>query len=453
MSDERRQRPLLNAGTVSLGILLIIAAIGTLISVGRTNRVGSTASGVRGSLGAPLHISTIEQGAINCPYGAAFAPDGDHVAIIGSQSTCEPATSTLIPHIAAVYDTHSGVMTQYVKIETLLGIDTNLPLDQQSIRAVHYFSLGWSPDGSHIAIIFTTFTSPDILTPDTIYDSGLIVLDAEHGTARVWHGDSGYFALPGEDGGFPIWNVATGAEVPAYSPEPGLAYAWNSQGMPYPIVKARAPFHQLPITAGPRYPVGNPHGNSTFTIWQPGVIFGSASATSAAIFTTVFPTWSPDGKYVTLMSAGAQLPLAQATTPPSAITGSAGRAIAYPTPSVMPSAPARDAALVAVQRRIGTRGWALVSWNPTGSMLASINCTTPGSETLEIRTTDSAIIQGSADLPQGAGDTGCRNFSSGASAFPAQPLMLLWAPTGNRVLVCDQKDGMLTIWPVNQPAI
>jgi WD40 repeat protein len=454
MSHERRQRPLLNAGTVSLGILLIVAAIGTLISVSHTNRVGSTATGVRGSLGAPLRISTIEQGAINCPYGAAFAPDGDHVAIIGSQSTCEPATSTLTPHIVAVYDTHSGVMTQYVKIEKLLGIDTSLPLEQQSIRAIHYFSLGWSPDGSRIAIIFTAFSSPDIQTPDTVEDSGLIVLDAEHGTARVWRGDSGYFALPGESGGgFPIWNVATGAEVPAYSPEPGLAFAWNSQGMPYPIVKARAPFHQLPITAGPRYPVGNPHGNSTFTIWQPGVVLGSASNTSAAIFTTVFPTWSPDGKYVTLMNAGAQLPLAQAPTPPNAATGSTGGDIAYPTPSVMASAPARDAALVAVQRRAGTRGWALVAWNPTGSMLASINCTTPSNETLEIRTTDSAIIQGSAELSQAKGDTGCRNLTAGASAFPAQPLMLLWAPTGNRVLVCDQKDGMLTIWPVNQPTV
>ena len=83
---RERQRPLLNVGTVLLGVLLIVAAIGTMISVGRTNRVGSTGSGVRGSLGAPLRISTTEQGAVNCPYGAAFSPDGAHVAIIGSKS-------------------------------------------------------------------------------------------------------------------------------------------------------------------------------------------------------------------------------------------------------------------------------------------------------------------------------------------------------------------------------
>src|SRR5690348_6757356 len=101
MAHERRRHPLLNTGTVLLGVLLIVAAIGTLISVSRTNRVGSTANGVRGSLGAPLRISTIEQGAINCPYGAAFSPDGAHVAIIGSQSTCAPTTTTLTPQIAA----------------------------------------------------------------------------------------------------------------------------------------------------------------------------------------------------------------------------------------------------------------------------------------------------------------------------------------------------------------
>jgi hypothetical protein len=59
---RERQRPLLNVGTVLLGVLLIVAAIGTMISVGRTNRVGSTGTGVRGSLGAPLRRLTLPQG-------------------------------------------------------------------------------------------------------------------------------------------------------------------------------------------------------------------------------------------------------------------------------------------------------------------------------------------------------------------------------------------------------
>ncbi len=452
MARERRQRPLLNLGTVLLGVLLIVAAIGTMISVGRTNRVGSTGTGTRGSLGAPLRISTIEQGAINCPYGAAFSPDGAHVSIIGSQSTCAPTTATLTPHVAAIYDTHSGVMTLYVQLEKLLGIRTDIPIDQQPIRAIHYFSLGWSPDGSRIAIIFTAFDSAESQTPATERDTGLIVMDAEHGTARVIYGDSGYFALPGTNGGgFPIWNVAAGASVPTYLPDPGLAYAWNKQGMPYPIVKTHGPITQLPITAGPRYPVGNPGSNSTFTIWQPGVVLGSGANISAGIFTTVFPSWSPDGKYVTLIAAGALLPLAPSPTPQSA-PASGGGAIAYPTPSAMPSAPARDNALVAVQRRAGTHGWALVAWNPAGNLLASINCNTPGDEMLDIRATDSAVIQGSAALSLAKDDTGCRNLSSGASAYPAQPMTLLWSPSGDRVLVCDQKAGMISIWPVSQPA-
>jgi hypothetical protein len=141
-------------------------------------------------------------------------------------------------------------MTLYVQLEKLLGISTDIPLSQQPIQAIHYFSLGWSPDGSRIAIVFTAFNSAESQTPDTERDTGLIVLDAEHGTARVIYGDSGYFALPGTDGGgFPIWNIAAGASVPAYVPDPGLAYAWNKQGMPYPIVKTHGPISQLPITA------------------------------------------------------------------------------------------------------------------------------------------------------------------------------------------------------------
>jgi hypothetical protein len=452
MSLERR-RPVLNVGTALLGVLLIVAAIGALISVSHSSRTGGAGSGVRGSLGAPLVISTLRQGAIQCPVGAAFAPDGAHIAILGSLGSCAPATATsLTTHIAAIYDTRSGATTLYVRLEKLLGIDTSVPLDQQYIHAIHYFNLGWSPDGHSLAIVFTAFNSSDILIPDTEVDAGLILLNTEHGTAQIFHGDSGYFSLPGASGGgFPIWDVQTGTQIPAFAPESGLAYAWNAHGAPYPIVKTHSDFQQLPINAGPRYPVGNPDGSSTFTIWQPGVIAGSSSSMGAAIFTTVFATWSPDGRYVTLLTAGAQLPLAQAPaqhTPPSLGRGT----ITYPTPSVMPSAPARDAALYAVQRRAGNLGWALVAWNPAGTLLASINCTAPGSQTLELRTTDSAIIQGSAQLPLAASNAGCRNLASDTSAYPAQPLMLLWSPSGDQVLVSDQTSGVLTIWPVIQSA-
>ncbi len=456
MSLEQRQRRLLNAGTVLLGILLAVAATGALISVGRTNRVGSPANGVRGSLGAPMLISTLEQGAINCPYGASFSPDGTHVMILGTQGTCAPTTAalTLTPHIAAIYDTRSGVMTLYTHLEKLLDIDTSLPLDQQPIRAEHYFSLGWSPDGDNLAIVFTAFDSADTLTPDHEVDAGLILLDAEHGSGRVLRGDSGFFTLPGSSAnGFPIWSTATPpTEVPAVAPDPGLAYAWSAHGTPYPIVRVHGSLRQLPITAGPRYPVGNPDGNSTFTIWQPGVVIGSSRSASAGIFTTVFPSWSPDGKYVTLINVGAQLPLAQpiAAQNPSAVSDV--NALDYPTPATLPLVPARDAALAAVQRRAGPAGWALVAWNPAGTLLASINCHASGDELLEIRATDSAIIQGSATLPLGAGDTGCRNLSSGASAYPAQPMMVLWSPSGNQVMVCDQKAGTLTLWRVSQSA-
>ena len=452
MSHEQRRRLSPSVGTVLLGALLIVATVGTLISVGRANRVGSGATGARGSLGAPLIISTMQQGAINCPYGASFSPDGEYVAVLGSQSACAPSLANTTPHIAAIYGAHSGVMSLFVQLDKLLGIDLNQPRYQQPIRAMSYFSLGWSPDSKRLAIIYTAFSAPDILTPDTEADAGLILLDTERGSARVLHGDSGFFALPGVAGAFPIWDVTTGAETPSFAPDPGLAYAWNAHGAPYPIVKTQGPLDQLPITAGPRYPIGNPGGDSTFTIWQPGIILGSSSTASAAVFTTVFPSWSPDGKYVTLMTAGAQLPIAQSTTQAQKVAKGRGGAFGYPTPTAMPSVPTRDAALAAVQRSVGLRGWALVAWNPTGTLLASVNCQAPGNDQLAIRSTESGIIQGSAAIPLASGDSGCHNLSSGASAYPAQPMMVLWSPDGSRVMVCDQRAATLTIWPVSQPA-
>lgn len=452
MSHEQRQRPLLNVGTVLLAVLLIVAAIGALVSVGRVGRVGGGAGGVRGSLGGPLIISTMQQGSVNCPYGASFSPDGEYVAILGSQGACAQGSASMTPHVAAIYSASSGVMSLYVQLDKLLGIDATESLDQTSIRAVNYFSLGWSPDGKRLAIIYTAFNSRDFLTPETVARSGLILLDTERGSARVLYGDSGFFPLPGTVGSFPVWNVATGAESPTFTPDPGLAYAWNGHGAPYPIIKAQGEVHQLPIAAGPRYPIGNPGSDSTFTIWQPGVILGSSSSVSAAIFTTVFATWSPDGQYVTLMTAGAQLPLALTSAQSQKTAKGQGGEFVYPTPLAMPSVPARDVALAAVQRSAGPRGWALVAWNPAGTLLASVNCQAPGNDELHIRATDTGIIQGSAAIPLPGDDTGCDNLSAGASAYPAQPMMVLWSPDGGRVMVCDQKAASLTIWPVAQPA-
>ena len=121
MSHEQQRRPFLNVGTVLLGILLIIAASGALISVGHSSRVGGGATGARGSLGAPLIITTMQQGAINCPYGASFSPDGEHIAILGTQDGCARGPVSALPHVAAIYNAHSGVMSLYVQLDKLVN--------------------------------------------------------------------------------------------------------------------------------------------------------------------------------------------------------------------------------------------------------------------------------------------------------------------------------------------
>jgi Tol biopolymer transport system component len=52
-------------------------------------------------------------------------------------------------------------------------------------------------------------------------------------------------------------------------------------------------------------PVGNPDGDSSFSIWQPGQIFyltrggnGSLYVPGVYVWQTLFPTWSPDGRFL-----------------------------------------------------------------------------------------------------------------------------------------------------------
>lgn len=456
MPSESPACPFARIGTALLSVALMLAVVGVLFIASRAGGSQPGAGAPASVLGAPMYISTSKPTALMCPSGASFSPDGAHIAVLGRLDRCALASAASpTSAVAVVYDSVSGVMTQFVRLDPLLGIGTTAS-GRQAIRAVSYYSLGWSPDNIHVAIVYTAFSSPRAVSPDTVVDAGLLLLDSRDGSARVLHGDSGYFSAPdGFGGGFPIWNVKTGEELPAFQPDAGLAYAWGNKSQPYPILKVRGPVRELPVGAGARYPVGNPDGGSTFTMWQPGLVAGPGSAGGAGMFAAAFPTWSADGSYVTLLAAGARLPVPR-NLPAADSDPATGPAYSTPQPV---SAPARDAALDAVQREVGVNGWAFVAWNPNGTLLASVNCFATDGPTLTLRDTASGTTRGTATLlatnPSAPIDapleaTACRDFPTDTpgGAYPTPPIEVRWSPDGNRVLVADRNGGMLTLWDI-----
>jgi hypothetical protein len=450
-----------NPAGVWLALVLVMFVVAGLAGIAVLGHASTRTGAAAGALLAPTRISTPIAAGLSCPTDAEFSPDGARIIVVGTLGPCDSAVEHaghLTLHAGAIFDARSGALVRLIQLEPLLGLSTASQPVWLRPASVHFFSLGWSPDDQHVAITYTVFDSATRLTPDHLLDAGLLVVDTRSGTATIIHGDSGYFATVGATTGFPVWNVATGTEISASAPaELGLTYSWANKSAPAPLAQITGTVSRLPRDAGAHSPVGNPTGGTTFTIWQPGIVAGPQRTSLGgghAVFLTDFATWAPDGVRVTYLSAGVTLPSPQA--PSSRDTSPAAATLPLPTPTGVAQAPARDAALDAVQRQVGAGGLAQVAWNPSGNLLASIAChQAVGSETVVIRDAANGNVLSSASLALGPQDASCGALSATDrdGAFPNLPLTLQWTPGGDALLVCDRAGGMLTVWPVAHGAL
>jgi hypothetical protein len=450
MASQSQRRP----WAAVLTVLALVAVATGLITASHAGFARLGAGSVSGVLSAPLTLDMTAADQLRCPSAPEYSADGSLVMVLAVQGPCEPPeVAAFGTHALAIYHSRTRDLQRLLYPDALLDSTSAFHSLAHSTRFVSYYSLGWAPDGQHVALIYTAFTSATRLTLDTMLDAGLLIIDVDHASGQVIQGDSGYFsALGGTTSGLPVWSLAQHMAMPAFTPEVGLSYAWGQQRQPYPILSVRGPVTTLPTGAGSRYPVGNPTSDSTFTIWQPGLLLGpNSSGTGNATFISTFPTWSANGATTTVMTVGVTLPhVAELQDMTLNTPGIA--------PVLMPSsriaAPPRDAALSAVQHEIGLDGWALVAWNPDGSMLASVNCFASEGQSVEIRSTATGSIVGSAPLQLPKGDAGCSNLGVRASSgtYPGTAYALSWSPDGTTLLLSDRIASSLTQWQVSRLA-
>lgn len=442
-----RQGPLwLSVISVALIVTAVIAALAA------TQRLSFGAFGARTSnaFTSSRVIAMDTTAGLVHPESAAFSPDGLRLAVIGAFTPCQQTTSGLprCGHGLAIYNSRTGALIQVSPIEPLLGVttpDDSAPHASGSSGYVHLRGIGWSPDSVWFAMVYTVFDTPNPTSPDDMLDSGLLLLNPQTGATQIIRGDSGYFsALSGSPTGAPIWHVVSGTQTLGYTTAPGVIFAWNADGLPFPTQPTRGALNELPANAGARYPVGQPDGSAPFTIWQPGVVIGPGSADVGgghSAFITSFATWSADGAHAGVLTEGLTLPTpVKALASVSAPAGTAGPSLAQP--AAMLGAPARDVALAHVQEAVGAYGWALVAWNPSGNGLASVVCFARKGPTLELRDTASGAVVGSVPLGLQSNDPGCRDAS-------AMNLSLTWSPDGGALLTVDRAASTLTLRSVS----
>jgi hypothetical protein len=449
-------------------VVVVASVIGTLAATGRFTSHGAPGSKPDIVVGMN-RIDTIRLARLYCPSSPSFSSDGLRIMVLGTGIPCTDPAAELPgtgKHKLAIFDAKTGLVDRVIDLDDYFQLDTIQDCAGVQVRALQFTSLGWSPDDEHIGVLYSAFdyaaySAANALSPDDLVCSGLLLLSVDSGTAVTISGDAGFFdSATGTYAGYPIWNLTRLTSSPPSQVSPSLAYGLSQDGRPESISPLTGqPLTQLPARAGPGYPVGNPGSDSTYTIWQPGIVAGpevfsggAAAPTDDDLFVTEFPAWIPSGQYATMLVAGVQLASEGDQNQPSlAPTPSSPTAVPLvPLPSEFTQVPARDPALAAVQQQVGVSGWAITGWNEGGTLLASIPCTSGASSSIELRETGGGTLIGSIPLGLHSNDPGCSifNFSQALGDYPNPNLSLLWSPDGSHVLVSDQTASTVTIWRV-----
>ncbi len=356
-----------------------------------------------------------------CMVDTAWSPDSRVIAVLGYQSTCFQAGAT---GVLTLYDAHSRKLVARLHpneaIAQALDRSGFLPAKGSSLTnadpiGITYVHVIWSPDGKLLACTFNTIsTQPP--------ENGVVLMNRDGGQPEV--------LLQKQSATAPFyaeWNLAWSQPVPFTPPpsalslmplSPALAYRWGADGTLVP--ETLLTNSGVPAAPAPG-PVGNPDGDPTFTLWQPGSVDVAAMADSSVLtsWSTTFAAWSPDGRYLVdgMTLFGLLKPAGQRF--PSSST------LVRTRMNQVPLLPLHDRALLMV---VDTA--TAVAWSPDGRVLAAYHAGK------------------SVDLYE------CHTGRRLASLIPhdqsaasfAAPIALRWSPDGSHLLVAKLWRAMTILW-------
>lgn len=404
---------------------------------------------------APLHIKPAlellpQENGIACLFDLAWSPNSAYIAFLGYEKDCVYGSHVYERGLVAVYNGTSGKLLRLFSPDS--AIMQRLRNQFPTIHAapgIYYGSILWSPDGQRIALMFSLgLPTRNPLPSGTI--AGVALVD-NGGHVQVMlsaHADNG---LPVE------WDLQkqqpmaqtvipsllpsanTGTAIPAI---PAFAYHWGPNGALMPdFIRDR--YLHIPRSKMGKSQIGrigNPDGDPSFTIWQPGIgMMNTQDSTgdiyAPGIFTwnSDFSAWSPDARYlISSVNLQGLLQLPEHPLPDQ-------QTLAKFHLDSIPYFPVRDGALQHLLLALNSSTFnVVVSWQPTGYVLA-------------------AYDYGMIDLDMYDSVTG---FEVALLALPALPdefrtdlagtTMLRWSPDGSRLLLFDPELSTVTIWDVSK---
>ncbi|MEO8970953.1 MAG: hypothetical protein ABI406_05040 [Ktedonobacteraceae bacterium] len=402
---------------------------------------------------APVHIQPAlellpQENGIACLFDAAWSPNSAYIAFLGYEKDCVYGSHVYEQGLVSIYNGTSGKLVRLLSPDSAIFqmLHTQFPAIH-ILPDIYYDSILWSQDDQRIALTFSLgLPTRSLLPGGTLV--GVALLDHSSGHMQVMlstHANNGSpvewdlqkklstssTVIPP-----PVPAANTGTNIPVI---PAFAYHWGPDGTLIPEY-VRGHYLQIPRSKVGKSQIGrigNPDGDSSFTIWQPGIgmvntrfSMGNTYAPGVFSWNTDFSAWSPDERYlITSVSLQGILQLPGHPLPDQ-------QTLAKFHMDHVPYFPVRDPALQNLLLALNSSTFnVVVAWQPAGYVLAAYDY---GMIDLDMYDSVTAVAVALLDLPDEL-----RTDLSGTT-------LLRWSPDGSHLLLFDPELSTVTIWNVSK---
>jgi hypothetical protein len=290
---------------VGLVVLLSVSGVfSSLFAIMTTAHSSHSFSASQENLLLPSHIGQVD--GLSCLMDATWSSNSQQVAVLGYATDCPNPQNQHETGLLNLYNAHTAKLIAHLHPDAAIwaALKKQFPQRQNSL-VINYNSVLWSPHGQEIAVSFSVNPFTNGEGPNF---NGLLLV-SQNGQQQVFLRQfNGTILTPS----YVIWDMQRGtvSEVPHpastqtsfpedYFSVPGaVSYHWSANGQLLPGSQSGSPGSAISS-------VGNPDGDPSFSIWQPGTAEwtaqngnGTVHLPGVYIWQTFFSAWSPDGRYL-----------------------------------------------------------------------------------------------------------------------------------------------------------
>lgn len=390
---------------------------------------------------------------ITCLRDAIWSPDSKFIAVLGYSQTCSYVA--YVPGLVNLYEAQTSKLLRQLHPDDMIVQALHKPVasSRQAVASVppdkkgggsqpviSYTHVVWSPDTQRLAFTFHLAASSPSL-------NGIVLMNTDGTRTEVLLNPQNPLAPSSAE-----WDLERKVPITSqtFPLPPALTYHWGPKGTLIP--ERLLPSGALPV-APPLVPIGNPDGDPSFTLWQPGLIHETVVYASHAFTThswsTSFAAWSADGRFlITDLSFWGALDSAESIAAGNQFVmvsslGQAAHVSRRETASPKDIATTRDSSSFVVAGLTNQCAALLqavdtplaFAWSPNGRVLADYG--------------DGNRVD-LYECPTGHKLTSF-TLQSKYAASSADAVVLRWSPDGLHLLLSSVAFGLVSLWKFDSP--